>query len=174
MLTEICSHGVLLGLLSSDPGRYDLLLITNPGVGPPEGVPPLARRVLHLQFEDFVSPRPGARLPAAEDVRLALEWSARGGDLVVSCHAGVSRSSALAYVVRCRDWSPWEAIRVLTPGWHRPNDLVVRLGAELLRDRAVYDTYAAWMGEDGPSPVPPTTRSSRPPGRRGGPRRPRR
>jgi predicted protein tyrosine phosphatase len=86
--------------------------------------------VLHLQFEDFDSPRPGVRLPAAEDVRLALVWSAGGGDLVVSCHAGLSRSSALAYVVRCRDWSPEAAIGVLTPGWHRPNGLVVRLGAE--------------------------------------------
>ena len=153
MITEICSHAVLLGLLSSDPGRYDLLLVTNPGVGPPEGVPPLARRVLHLQFEDFVSPRPGARLPAAEDVRLALEWSAGGGDLVASCHAGLSRSSALAYVVRCRDWSSGEAIRVLTPGWHRPNDLVVRLGAELLGDPAVYATFAAWLGEGRPPPA---------------------
>ena len=153
MTTEICSHAVLLGLLASDPGRYDLLLVTNPGAGPPEGVPPLARRVLHLQFEDFDSPRPGVRLPTAEDIRLALDWSAGGGDLVVACHAGVSRSSALAYVVRCRDWSPGEAIRVLTPGWHRPNDLVVRLGAELLGDPAVYATYAAWLGEGRPPPA---------------------
>jgi predicted protein tyrosine phosphatase len=71
----------------------------------------------------------------------------------VSCHAGVSRSSALAYVVRCRDWSPGEAIRVLTPGWHRPNELVVRLGAELLRDPAVYATYAAWMGQGAHPPL---------------------
>ena len=163
MTTEICSHAVLLGLLASDPGRYDLLLVTNPGVGPPEGVPPLARRVLHLQFEDFDAPRPGVRLPAAEDVRPALQWSAGGGDLVVSCHAGLSRSPALAYVVRCRDWSPQEAIRVLTPGWHRPNGLVVRLGAESPGDPAVYATFAARLGEGCP-----------PPAVRPGPRRPRR
>ena len=49
MTTEICSHAVLRGLLASDPGRYDLLLVTNPGVGPPEGVPPLAR-IVSLKF----------------------------------------------------------------------------------------------------------------------------
>jgi predicted protein tyrosine phosphatase len=144
---DICSHGVLLGLLSAEPGRRDLLLVTNPGVEPPEGVPPLSRRLLHLEFEDLASPLPGVRLPTEADVRRALEWSAGSEALVVSCHAGVSRSAALAYLVRCREVSPPEALAVLSRGWHKPNELVVRLGAAILGDPAVYKAYLAWLEE---------------------------
>ena len=147
MEIDICSHGVLLGLLSSDAGRRDVLLVTNPGVGPPEGVPPLARRLLHLQFDDFASPRPGVLLPTASDVRRALNWAAASEHLVVSCHAGVSRSAALAYLVRCRACPPPEAVKILVRGWHRPNELIVRLGASVLGDPAVYVAYRTWSGE---------------------------
>ncbi len=145
MLTEICSRHALLGLLGEAPGRYDLLLVTNPWTDAPEGVPELARRALHLRFEDVTEPAPGVRPPTEEDVRAALEWSAGCGDLVVACHAGVSRSAALAYVIRCHDWSPRQALQVLTPGWHQPNRLIVRLGAELLGSPDVYGAYLAWM-----------------------------
>jgi hypothetical protein len=138
---DICSHGVLPGLLSADPGRWDLLLVTNPGVEPPEGVPPLARRLLHLQFDDFTSPLPGVRLPTADDVRRALDWSAGCERLVMSCHAGVSRSAALAYLVRCRAVPPPVALGILAKGWHRPNELIVRLGASILEDPGVYEAY---------------------------------
>src|SRR5262245_11125807 len=132
MNIEICSHATLQGLLATQPGGYDLLLVTNPGYDPPADALPLARRVLHLVFDDHHVPRPGRRLPAAEDVRRALEWSADSTDLVVSCNAGVSRSSALAYIILCRQRPPQEAIAALTPNWHRPNELIVRLGAQLL------------------------------------------
>jgi predicted protein tyrosine phosphatase len=148
--TKICGRGAIADLLASAPGRYDLLLITNPGVGPPAGVPALARRMLHLEFDDCVAPRRKRRLPTAEDVRQALEWAEQSADLVVACHAGVSRSAALAYVIRCRDWSPRRALQILNRGRHRPNALIVRLGAELLDDPRVYDTYAAWISECAP------------------------
>jgi predicted protein tyrosine phosphatase len=144
---DICSHGVLLGLLSADPGRRDLLLVTNPGVELPEGVPPLARRLLHLQFDDFSSPLPGVVLPTADDVRRALDWAAGRERLVVSCHAGVSRSAALAYLVRCREVPPPEAIGILSKVWHNPNELIIRLGASVLEDDGIYEAYLAWSRE---------------------------
>src|SRR5262245_21466196 len=118
MNIEICSHATLQGLLATRPGGYDLLLVTNPGFAPPADAMPLARRVLHLEFDDHHLPHPGRRLPAAEDVRRALEWAADCTDLVVACHAGVSRSSALAYVILCRHRPPHEAIEILTVNWH--------------------------------------------------------
>jgi predicted protein tyrosine phosphatase len=150
MKTKICGRRMLSDLLARDPGRYDLLLVTNPGVKPPAGVPALVRRMLHLQFDDTAVPRRKKRLPTTEDVCQALEWSEPGADLVVACHAGVSRSAALAYVIRCRDWSPRRAIRILTRTRHRPNALIVRLGAELLDDPQVYQTFATWIGESAP------------------------
>lgn len=150
MRTEICSHGTLLGVLSAEPGVLDLLLVTNPGTDPPADVLSLARRVLLLQFDDFTEARPGVVLPSTEDVQKALDWSAGGGDLVVCCHAGVSRSAALAYIIRCRDWSPEKALDILTPGWHRPNALIVRLGAALLGQPGVLDAWATWTGAGRP------------------------
>jgi hypothetical protein len=152
--TEICSRGVLLGLLVDEPSRFDVLLVTSPGIDPPEGVQPLARRWLHLQFDDITAPFPGLRPPAARDVRRALEWGADCGDLVVACHAGVSRSAALAYLVRCLAWPPAEAIGVLTRGRHYPNELIVRLGTDLLGDPAIYEIYTGWMVESAPQQAP--------------------
>ncbi len=42
------------------------------------------------------------------------------------------------------------AIQLLTPGWHRPNALIVHLGAELLDDPRVHRTYAAWAEKSAP------------------------
>jgi predicted protein tyrosine phosphatase len=162
MLTEICGHGSVHGLLAEDPRARDLLLVTNPGFMPfgddANRVLAMARRVLRLEFDDFTSmpepyfefadfttvPAEKVVLPAIEHVQQALEWARGSEDLIVACHAGVSRCSALAYVLRSRDWSPSQAIKLLTRGYHSPNRLIVEIGAKLLANPAVWDTYEVW------------------------------
>ncbi len=137
---------MLRDLLMTEPGLWDLLLISSPrGMEPPEGVSSLARRTLRLCFDDCDVARPGVVPPVAADVRRALEWSADSERLVVSCYLGRSRSAGLAYVIRCRDCQPLEALRMLAPDWHRPNPLIVRLGSELLGNPAIRDTCSDWM-----------------------------
>jgi predicted protein tyrosine phosphatase len=143
---EIRGHPLLPELLTAEPGLWDLLLIGSPGrMEPPEGVASLARRTLRLCFDDCDVPQPGVVLPTADDVRRALEWSADSERLVVSCYLGRSRSAALAYILRCRDCPPQEALRILAPDWHRPNPLIVRLGSELLGNPAIRDECSDWM-----------------------------
>jgi predicted protein tyrosine phosphatase len=130
------------------------VLITNPADASSGTLPqswlevlPLARRVLHLMFPDYEKPRYGAALVAPEDVRRAMDWSTGSTDLVVSCTLGRSRSAALAYVLRCVNCPPQEAIKILDPNWHRPNRLVVLHGARLLRTPAVFTVFDGWRDE---------------------------
>src|SRR5262245_52675635 len=140
MLTEICGHSFVHGLLLEEPAQRDLILITNPGYMPfgdeAERVLELARRVLHLQFDDITTRFPDLKHPVVEDVQEALDWASGSEDLIVACHAGVSRSSALAYVLRSRDWSPSQAVKILERGIHSPNRLIVEIGAKLLANAA--------------------------------------
>ena len=52
---------------------------------------------LVVTFDDVVNPRwPGA--PRVEQIRRVLEWAVpQEGDLLVHCHAGISRSTACAF-----------------------------------------------------------------------------
>lgn len=152
MRTEICGHSSVHGLLLEGPGQRDLILVTNPGYMPfgddAERVLALARRVLRLQFDDFTAQvlDLDIRLPSEADVEEALAFAPHSDDLVVACHAGVSRSSALAYVLRCRDWGPPSAVTILERGIHAPNRLIVEMGARVLRNLEVWDTYETWRG----------------------------
>jgi len=76
--------------------------------------------------------RMGYQLPREEQIKELLNWSKGKHDFVVHCTAGVSRSSAIAYVLACCFMPPSEAISVLDPYKHDPNDLIVQLGAKLL------------------------------------------
>ena len=146
MRIEIRGHPMLPDLLRVEPGLWDLLLISSPGgVEPPGGVLSLARRTLRLCFDDCDAPQPGVVPPTADDIRRALEWSVDSERIVVSCYLGRSRSAGLAYVIRCRDCQPHEAIRILDPDWHRPNPLIVRLGSEFLGNPTVRNTCSDWV-----------------------------
>ncbi len=146
MKIEIRGHPMLPDFLSAEPGLWDLLLIGSPGgIEPPKGTLSLARRTLRLCFDDCDTAHPGVVPPTAEDVRQALEWSAGSERLIVSCYLGRARSAGLAYVIRCRDCPPLEALGILAPDWHRPNALIVRLGSEILGNPAIRDTCSDWM-----------------------------
>ncbi len=146
MKIEIRGHPMLPDLLSAEPGLWDLLLIQSPGgVDLPASVTSLARRTLRLCFDDCDEAHPGVVPPTVDHIRQALEWSAGSERLVVSCFAGRSRSAGLAYIIRCRACQPLDAIRILAPDWHQPNQLIVRLGAEVLGNPVIRDTCANWM-----------------------------
>jgi predicted protein tyrosine phosphatase len=151
---EICSHATARGLVVTNPGVYDLILITNSLFAPCAEDYADARRWLHLEFDDIHAPLGDLRMPTAESVRRALDWSAGSEHLVVACHAGISRSSALAYVLCCRDRTPQQALAILERGRHHPNALIVRLGADLLQRPEIYDVYWRWLSGSGVDRLP--------------------
>ncbi|MEZ6141916.1 MAG: hypothetical protein R3B84_15195 [Zavarzinella sp.] len=146
MKIEITSHYGFTDILSSAPASWDLILICSPGgVNPPEEFTSIARRTLHLFFDDHDNPSPGVVLPTIEDIKEAVEWSLSSEKLLVACYMGRSRSAALAYIIQCREVVPEYALQILLPRWHRPNRLIVRIGAEILENPNVLHAFDEWQ-----------------------------
>lgn len=95
---------------------------------------------LHLIMHDITESRPGLTPPAENHVRELLEFAAgwdRKSALVINCYAGISRSTAAAYVLHCAlhpDRDETELARFLrekSPS-ATPNSLIVSHGDRLL------------------------------------------
>ena len=72
--------------------------------------------------------------PSREHVEQALNW-ARTRDIdrmIVSCAAGISRSSATAFLILCERSSPEEAQTIWELGHHSPNELILHYGVQIL------------------------------------------
>lgn len=60
-------------------------------------------------FDDIVSPLPNRQVPSLEQVRKILSFGAalpRQASLLIHCHAGISRSTAVAYSILCQSAGP--------------------------------------------------------------------
>lgn len=110
------------------------------------------RHRLDLRFNDIAEPREGLTPPTEADVAALLafaqDWDGTQ-PMLIHCWAGVSRSTAAAYVVasarsepgREQDWA--ERLRVAAPT-ATPNPLIVALADRLLnRDGAMSRAVAA-------------------------------
>jgi predicted protein tyrosine phosphatase len=91
-------------------------------------------------FDDIEEPIPGYVPPAAHEVREMLEFAAsckEGDSLLVHCHAGVSRSTAIAFAAVChlegpgRESVALSMIRNIRSGMN-PNLLIVHHADSLL------------------------------------------
>jgi predicted protein tyrosine phosphatase len=136
--------------LSEQPRLFDCLAITDSTATLPETIRELSREVLHLAFDDITSPFFGFQAPDLARVQEGIAWSAGRERLLIACHAGISRSSALAYLIACTDRSPREALALLDPGVHSPNARVVRLGAQALGNSAIWQSFVEWCAEHDP------------------------
>jgi predicted protein tyrosine phosphatase len=143
---EIRVGGYLEGsfLLEQEPGQWHALVVLDSGRQATEFVARQARSHLYLRFDDVEEPRANKLSPAEAQIRQALDFAAGKDRLLVCCRAGQGRSAALAYVIRCRESSVAEALKLLDPTRHRPNRLVVALGDAFLGDPAVLDQFDEW------------------------------
>jgi predicted protein tyrosine phosphatase len=145
MNIHIRSHEEASRFLAENPGQYDVILISaEPIMAMKERIQINACEVLCLYFQDAVAPQPDVRLPTTEHVSQALSWAEGRANIIVACAAGISRSSAIAYLLWCRLMPPEAAVRNLDQHRHMPNELVVRLGAELLANPLIFSAFTAW------------------------------
>lgn len=104
-----------------------------------------AKNCLRLIFDDteLVS---GSRKSVEDDqIRQAIEWAKDKDDLIVACAAGISRSSAIAYLVGCSKADPEEAIKILDLKEHQPNQLVIYRGIKVLGNKKIEDVFQKWV-----------------------------
>jgi len=132
--------------LSMYPKQLDAIVYSDPGWPLPGYLDEMAKSYIHLECFDTTDVREQAEPPTREIVKTALEWADGKDKLLVVCHAGISRSSATALLIAAKEWGIKEAFRILLPGWHRPNRLILKYGSELL-GLPVYDEYLKWVSK---------------------------
>jgi predicted protein tyrosine phosphatase len=133
-----------------------VLTLASPGKPAPEALPGIVR--LHLAFNDIAEPRPGLVPPSEDEARRIIGFG-RSWDgarpLVVSCEAGISRSTAALFAIAC-DRHPDLAESVLADRLRAasrcatPNPLLVSLADRILgrQDRMIRAIAAIGRGAD--------------------------
>ncbi len=119
----VCSLA-LIGDTVAKTGARSLVSLLSPetAIARPKEIAP--ERHLHLALSDIVAPVPGQILPERmhldELLGFVLAWD-RAEPMVIHCWAGVSRSTAAAYIAACA-LNPWRdefeaarAIRAASP-----------------------------------------------------------
>jgi len=109
------------------------------------------RSSIVMYFDDVWLPEHesmGWVLPTREQIAAILDWAKGKDGFLVHCKAGISRSSAVAYAIGCQMASASEAFKLLDTSNHRPNELIVRLAADILEDPEVYRVWASVYGDD--------------------------
>ena len=96
--------------------------------------------MLVLKFDDCWDGSQGV-VPTVEDVKKALEWSEGKDNIVVHCSAGITRSSAIAYVIYCKKLGVADAIENIDFRKHAPNHLIVKIGADILGDPLIESEF---------------------------------
>lgn len=114
-----------------------VLTLTAPNTEPPDCSPAFR---LALRFNDITAPRPGYIVPDAQIIHFILGFAEtwpREQPMLIHCFAGISRSTAAAYIIACRHFGPGceqdlaQRLRVLSPS-ATPNSLMIALADDIL------------------------------------------
>jgi len=144
-MIKICGHKELELVLSQEPGKYNVILYTNSDMS----VLPVVRHraktwthlpvddVDHFEYRSYCAPKP-------EDIKNALAFSEDKEDLICACHAGISRSSATAYLIGSKKLGAESGLNILQEQ-HYPNRLIVWMGAKILQNPLVWDKFVDWQ-----------------------------
>ena len=134
-------------LLERDPMQWHAIVILDSKAVPTDFVECHAISYRYLHFDDIESPMADKRPPDMTSVAAALEFSEHktNARLLVCCRAGRGRSVALAYLIGCREYGIDKAVKLLDPTRHRPNGLVVELGAQLLDEPEIFWQFKNWQ-----------------------------
>ena len=119
--------------------NYDLLTLLSPGHPETDWSAFACERHVRLAFHDIVEPMPGLTLPDRDTLQAVLDFGRHHESqraLLIHCWAGISRSSAAAFVIACDRNPGFERdiaieLRRRAP-FVTPNRLMVRLADELL------------------------------------------
>lgn len=146
MKIRIIGKSKLIELMNAEPKQHDVLHYTNADMGPVQEVKDNAKDWFHIAADDIDHYSYRMHFPpTAKNIADALKWSEGKKDLIVACHAGISRSSATAYLIAARELGPEWALDILEKGYHWPNRLIVYIGSKLLKNDKVWDKFVEWQ-----------------------------
>ena len=100
---HVCSLALIAEIVVKT-GARSLVTLLSPGTAVQRPIHILPERHLHLAVSDIVEPMPGHVLPEAthldELLKFVHGWD-RAEPMLIHCFAGVSRSTAAAYIAAC-------------------------------------------------------------------------
>jgi predicted protein tyrosine phosphatase len=116
----------------TDKNYYDI--IDNAGLS----------NLLVINFDDILEalpPQYKVKPPDEQDIITILNWAKQkmqenNNDFIVQCTAGISRSSAVAILVNYLQ-DPENALKVINPMLHCPNEKVLELGEKVLNTTGI-------------------------------------
>jgi len=134
------------------PNFWSVISIRSPdeknGKEPIDFAKSKCKDLLILEFDDINKPISGYIEPTKDPLIKAITWAKDKENILVHCHAGISRSSATAYLITCDKLKdPNKAIKILDSKYHWPNILMVKLGSQILNSPAVLDTFTVWQND---------------------------
>ena len=147
-----CRLGVVDRVMK-DKGKWHVVSIYDPksGRAPIDCFADNCKGILSLRFHDYDDRKmpfgydEKIILPEEHDVRKILEWANGKTEILVHCFAGISRSSAMAYLIACTRVPAFEALVILDGKLHWPNKRIVRIGSEVLGRPEILSEYESWQ-----------------------------
>lgn len=149
MELHIKGHDTIGGLLKERYREFDVVLFTNSNCEIPRHIETRCKDLLHICVDDIDFQMKNKVLVTLEQIKEALAWVENREKLISCCHAGVSRSSAMAYLIASQRWDAKSALSVLRPLKHWPNRLIVHLGSQVLNNPAIWDSFVQWQLKTG-------------------------
>lgn len=151
MEVTICGHRRAVEILEASPNQLDIIFISSPdgrfSVTNSFRIPELARECCEILYHDVTQSIAHMDPPKRYHVQKALDFAKGRDKLIVACQAGISRSSATAYVVQAATVGLVEALKVLDPKIHSPNLAVVKHGADILNEPDMMDIISQWKNK---------------------------
>lgn len=158
MEIKIMGHRKAAVFLAENPKEWDVIMISNPNhffaIEGSTEIPALAKSICKLAFNDLThcgeqvtNAFPGCILAKEDHVKEALEFAKDKKKILVCCQMGISRSSAMAYLIKASQSNMFEALEVLDPRVHEPNQLVIQLGSKVLKNPDISDLILTWKNK---------------------------
>jgi len=99
-------------------------------------------------FDDIIRDIYGLITPNIKHIEEIIKWSRNKNNIVVHCHAGVSRSSSSAFIIECMDRTPLEALEIFKDRHVWPNELIIKLGAAVLGKPEIITVIDEWREKE--------------------------
>lgn len=133
-MIQIASRILFKQLVQNNPGKYTVIIINEPNNK--EEVSNYFSYCKDFYYVEFIDTRSilDEDHPTKTQIKLILDWvkDKLDHDLIVTCQAGISRSSAVGFLVETIRSDAYEAVKILNPEFHWPNKLILKHGCEII------------------------------------------
>ena len=138
------------------PKQHDVIFISNPtdkyAINGSFYIKDLSRNYLEIlcndiEFSDPDFPKDTVIVPEMCHILDAFNFSKGKSDLLITCQAGISRSSAIAYLLKVNEVGAKEAFDVLDLKRHYPNPLLIKHGSIFLKKPEIVSLMEIWKNK---------------------------